>query len=78
MKAEVKKFDIAELVNVPTSLKNLKVKVNDLDFDKLTTVTIDLKKSNNVVNKQIVKSTEFSTLKAKVSNLEKKFLKQTL
>ena len=78
MKAEVKKFDIAELVNVPTSLKNLKVKVNDLDFDKLTTVTIDLKKSNNVVDKQIAKSTEFSTLKAKVSNLEKKFLKQIL
>ena len=34
-KAEVEKLDINRLVNVPTTLNNLKIKVGDLDVDKL-------------------------------------------
>ena len=44
MKAEVDKLGINKLVNVPTSLNNLKTKVDDLDVGKLKTVPVDLKK----------------------------------
>ena len=36
LKAEVDKCDINKLVNIPTSLNNLKEKVVDLDVGKLT------------------------------------------
>ena len=51
MKAEVDKLDINKLVNVTTSLNNLKRKLDDLDVGKLKTVPIDLKKLNGVVAK---------------------------
>ena len=70
MKAEVDKLDFNKLVNVETSLNNLKTKVDDLDVDKLKTVPIDLKKLGDVVDKQIVKNTRFSKLNTKVYNLE--------
>ena len=38
LKAEVDKLDINKLVNVPTSLNNLKTKVDDLDVGKLKTI----------------------------------------
>ena len=66
MKAEVDKLDINKLVNVPTSLNNLKTKVDDLNVAKLKTVPIDLKKLNDVVDKEVVKNTKFNTLKTKV------------
>ena len=37
--------DINKLVNVPSSLNNLKTKVDDLDIDNLKTVPMDLKKN---------------------------------
>ena len=37
LKAEVVKWDINKLVNVPTSLNNLKTKMHDLDVGKLKT-----------------------------------------
>ena len=37
-KAEVDKLEITNLVNVPTSLNNLKTKVDDLDVGKSKTV----------------------------------------
>ena len=40
LKAKVDKLDINKLVNVPTSLYNLKTTVNDLDVWKLNTVTV--------------------------------------
>ena len=44
LKAEFEKLGIAKLVTVPTSLNNLKTKIDDLDVGKLKTVPIDLKK----------------------------------
>ena len=44
LKAEVDKLDINKLINVPTSLNNLKTKVYDLDVGKLKTLSVDLKK----------------------------------
>ena len=43
-KTEVDKLDIAKLVNVLTSLNNLKTKADDLDVGKLKPVPVDLKK----------------------------------
>ena len=60
------------MVNIPTTLNNLKIKVGDLDVGKLKTVTIDLKKLSDVVDKKAVKNTKFNVLNTKVNNLEKK------
>ena len=60
------------MANVPTSLNNLKTKVDDLDVGKLKTVLVDVKKLSNVQDKQIVKYTKLNTLYVKVNNLEKK------
>ena len=74
MKAEVDKLDINKLVNVPTSLSNLKTKVDDLDVDKLKTCPIDLKKLSDVVDNEVIKNTKFNRLKTKVNSLGKTFL----
>ena len=71
MKAEV---DIAKLVNVPTSLNNSKLKIDDLDVCKLKAVPVNLKKLSDVTDNEVGKNTKFNTLKTKVNNLEKKFL----
>ena len=72
MKAEVRKLNINKLVNVPTTLNNLKTKVNDLDVEKLKTASVDLKKLIHVVDNDVVKNTKFNTLKTKINNLERK------
>ena len=66
------------MVNVPGSFNNLKTKVDDLAVVKLKTVPVDLKKLSDAVDNQLVKNTKFNTLKTKVNNSEKKFLKQLL
>ena len=72
MKAEVAKLDINELVNVPTSLNNLKTKVDDLDVRKLKIVPVDLKKLSDLVANEVDKNRKFNTLKRKLNSLEKK------
>ena len=57
LKAEVDKLGSAKLVNVPTSLNNLKTKSDDLDVGKLKVVPVDLKKKSNVVVNEVVKNT---------------------
>ena len=71
MKAEIDKLDIIKLINVPTSLNNLKTKVDDLQ-EQLKTVPVDLKKLSDLVDKEVVNNTKFSTIKTKVSSIEKK------
>ena len=72
MKAEADKLNINKLVNVPTSLNNLKAKVDDLDVGKLKTMPVDLKKLSDVIDNEVVKNAKFNTLNTKVNNLEKK------
>ena len=60
------------MVNVSTSLNNLITKEDDLDFGKLKTALVDLKKLSDVVDNEVAKNTKFNTLKTKVNNLEKK------
>ena len=56
MKAEVEGLDINVFVSVSTGFKKLKTKVNDLNVDKLKTVSVDLKKiSDAVVKKKLLK-----------------------
>ena len=55
------------MVNVPTSLNNLKTKVDDLDVGKLKTFPEDLKKLSDVVDNEVVKNTKLNTLKEKVN-----------
>ena len=45
--------------NEPTNLRNLKNKVNELDFDKLVPVPVDLSKQNDVVKNDFVKKNEY-------------------
>ena len=72
MKAEVDKRDINKLVNVPTSLNNLKPKVDDLNVGKLKTVPMDLKTLSDVVKNEVAKKSKFNTLYAKINDLDKK------
>ena len=60
------------MINISTSLNNLKRKVDGLDVAKLKTVPVDLKKLSDVVDNEVVKNTIFNTLKTKVNNLERK------
>ena len=55
-------------MNVPTSLNNLKTKVDDLDVDRLRIVLIDL---SDAVDCNVVNKTKFNALKTKVNSLEK-------
>ena len=48
------KLDINKLTNVPTSLDNMKTKVDYLDVGKLKTVLVDLKKLSDVVKNEVV------------------------
>ena len=71
-RGEVDKLDIDKLVNVLTSLNNIKTKVDDLDFGKLNTVPVDLKILNDVADNEVVKNTKFNKPKILVNNSEKK------
>ena len=63
MLKDIDKLDIAELVNIPTSLNNLEIKVDDLDAGKLKTAPISSKKLSHVVKNELVKNTKFNTLR---------------
>ena len=78
MKDEGDKLGINNLVNVPTSLNNVKAKVDDLDVGELKTLPINLKQLSDVVDKQIDKNAKFNTLEMEVNKLDRKFLMRLL
>ena len=55
MKAECDKLDINKLVNVPTGLDNLKIKIVDANVGKLKIFPMDLKILSDVLSKEVVK-----------------------
>ena len=55
MKAECDKLDINKLVNVPTRLDNLKIKIVDANVGKLKNFPIDLEILSDVLSKEVVK-----------------------
>ena len=71
-KLKAYKLNIHKLVNAPTSLNNLKTKVEDLDLCKLETALVALQKLNDAVDFEVVKSTELNILTMNVNNLDKK------
>ena len=52
-------------------MNNLKTKADDLDFGKLKTIPVNVKKVNDVVDNEVAKNRKFNTLKAKVKSLKK-------
>ena len=52
-------------------MNNLKTKADDLDFGKLKTIPVNMKKVNDVVDNEVAKNRKFNTLKAKVKSLKK-------
>ena len=87
LKAEVGKCDINKLVNVATSLNNLKTKLVDLDVGKLKTVPINLKKLSDVEGNNLEKkipdgtnlihmnqyNTDIQNLKKNIGDVDKKY-----
>ena len=71
MAAEVDTLEIKQFVNVSAGLKNLKTKVDDLDVSKLKTAPIDLKKLSDVVNREVIKDTEFNKINTQLNKLDK-------
>ena len=51
LKTEVDILGINRLVNVSCGLNNLKIKVGELDRNKLKTIPVDLKKSSDAMSK---------------------------
>ena len=55
------------MINVPTSLNDLKTKVDHFNVGKLKSVLVELKKLIDVVDNEAVKNTKFNKLKTKVN-----------
>ena len=53
-----------------TILASLKTEVDKIDADKLKTVPVDLAKLSNVVKNDVVKKTEYNSLKTKVDSID--------
>ena len=53
-----------------TNLASLKTEVGKIDARKLKTVRVDLAKLSNVVKNDVVKKTEYNSLKTKVDNID--------
>ena len=52
------------------NLASLKTEVDKIDADKLKTVLVDLAKLRNVVKNDVVKKTEYNSLKTKVYSID--------
>ena len=52
-----------------TNLPSLKTEVDKIDAEKLKTVSVDLAKLSNVVKNDVVKKTEYNSLKTKVDSI---------
>ena len=78
LKAVVDTVDINKLVDIATSLNNLKTKADDLDVAKLKTIPLDLKKLSDVVDNKVAKNIKFHTLKTKVNKLDQKIPDATI
>ena len=71
LKAEVNKLDINESIKFLTGLNNFKTNVDKLNIGNLT-VPKDLKKLNDVQDKEVAINTVYNTLNKQVNNLKKK------
>ena len=51
-------------------MPSLKSEVDKIDVDKLKTISVDLSKLSNVVNRDVVKKTVYDKLVTKVNNID--------
>ena len=77
-KPEMDKRDVNKLLNVSTGLNSLKIKVDDLDIDKLNIVPVDLKKLSDVASEEVVKKMVYNKLNAKVNCSENRIPDATI
>ena len=59
------------MVNLPTSLNDLKTNVENLDVGQLKTTPVVFKKYSHVVDNEVLKNIIFNTIKTKINSLEK-------
>ena len=62
--------DVSSFASEKKNLASLKTEVDKIDADKLKAVPVDLAKLSNVVKNDVVKKTEYNTLKTKVDNID--------
>ena len=77
-KPEMDKLDVNKLLNVSTGLNSLKIKVDDLDIDKLNIVPVDLKKLSDVASEEVIKKMVYNKLNAKVNFSENRIPDATI
>ena len=53
-----------------TNIASFTTEVDKIDADKLKTVPVDLAKLHNVVKNDVVKKTEYNSLKTKVDSID--------
>ena len=61
--------DVSSFIS-KTNLASLKSETDKIDADKLKTVPVDLAKLSNVVKNNVVKKTEYNSLKTKVDSID--------
>ena len=72
------KLTNTKLSKLKLAAKNKTETILRINKKNLEDKELDLKESNDLVDNEVVKNTKFTTLKAKVNNLEKKTLIQLL
>ena len=72
------KLTNTQLSKLKLAAKNKTETILRINKKNLEDKELDLKESNDLVDNEVVKNTKFTTLKAKVNNLEKKTLIQLL
>ena len=72
------KLTNTQLSKLKLAAKNKTETILRINKKNLEDKELDLKESNDLVDNEVVKNTKFTTLKAKVNNLEKKSLIQLL
>ena len=81
-KEQIKKMDATEIdtpkLAAKLDLASLKAKVDEIDVEKLKTVSVDLSKLSNVVNNDVVKKTLYGKLVDVINLVKKKIIMQKL
>ena len=74
LKTDLKNVTHVDVISFTSkaNLASLKTEVDKTDADKLKTVPVDLAKLGNVVKNDVVKKTEYNSLKAKVDSIDTK------
>ena len=59
-----------------TNLPSLKTEIDKIDADKLKTVLVDLAKLSNVLKNDVLRMTEYNSLKTKVDSIKSYYVEK--